>query len=304
MRPALAIVLCLAAAGVANFAVPHMHELVHGLEAFTAALGVWLVASLAARLERRESELKELGERAAKAERIASLTTLAAGAAHELATPLGTIAMVAKELERAAERRLDEASLEDARLIRAEVERCRAVLDQMSTEAGEVAGEHLSSVPARAFADEVLSRLPRGAADRLHVVVEPGAEELLLPRRGAAQVVAGLIKNGLDASRPDEKVDLCLAKQGSTAQILVVDRGAGMPPEVLARAEEPFFSTKGEGRGMGLGLFLARSFADRLGGSLTLESAEGRGTRVLLELPAPLPASRRAGEKVAEKVAA
>ena len=69
------------------------------------------------------------------------------------------------------------------------------------------------------------------------------------------------------------------------------DEGAGLTPEALRRAGEPFFTTKEPGRGLGLGLFLARIFAERLGGSLKLESSAG--TTAVLELPAnvePLPA--------------
>ena len=65
----------------------------------------------------------------------------------------------------------------------------------------------------------------------------------------------------------------------------VIDRGAGMPPDVLARAGEPFFTTKAPGRGMGLGLFLARSLVESLGGSFELRSPPGTGTTVVAGLP-------------------
>ena len=67
--------------------------------------------------------------------------------------------------------------------------------------------------------------------------------------------------------------------------LVVADRGRGMPPEILARAGEPFFSTREPGEGMGLGLYLARGLTEQLGGSLHLASTPGRGTRVTLTLP-------------------
>src|SRR5262249_29889051 len=92
-----------------------------------------------------------------------ALTTLAAGAAHELATPLGTIAIAATELEHALAQHGAEgagALRDDARLIRAEVERCRRILAQMASDAGEAAGEAPVGVPGR-------GRAGRGAgADR------------------------------------------------------------------------------------------------------------------------------------------
>ena len=64
-----------------------------------------------------------------------------------------------------------------------------------------------------------------------------------------------------------------------------VDRGSGMAQAVLARAGEPFFTTKEPGRGMGLGLFLTRTLVERLGGELLLSSEAGAGTRALVRLP-------------------
>jgi two-component system, sensor histidine kinase RegB len=72
-------------------------------------------------------------------------------------------------------------------------------------------------------------------------------------------------------------------RHGETLRVIVRDTGAGMSAEVLQRAGEPFFTTKEPGRGMGLGLFLVRAFAERLGGTLILESE--RGTAATLELP-------------------
>jgi two-component system sensor histidine kinase RegB len=78
-------------------------------------------------------------------------------------------------------------------------------------------------------------------------------------------------------------VVLEVTSDGEALRVAVHDRGDGMPPEVFSRAGEPFYSTKEPGRGLGLGLFLARIFAERLGGSLTLET--GAGTTAVLELP-------------------
>jgi two-component system sensor histidine kinase RegB len=70
-----------------------------------------------------------------------------------------------------------------------------------------------------------------------------------------------------------------------TLEIAIRDRGAGMPGEILARIGEPFFTTKPPGRGMGLGLFLARAVIEAVGGTLEIDSTAGEGTEVLVSLP-------------------
>jgi two-component system sensor histidine kinase RegB len=93
------------------------------------------------------------------------------------------------------------------------------------------------------------------------------------------------------ARRPRERVALRCDVAAGVARFTVQDRGIGIAREALERVGEPFFTTKPPGQGMGLGLFLARAFAERHGGQLVVSSEEGKGTRVILELPAP-PASR------------
>jgi two-component system sensor histidine kinase RegB len=69
-------------------------------------------------------------------------------------------------------------------------------------------------------------------------------------------------------------------------RVAVIDQGRGMPPDVLQRAGEPFFTTKVPGEGMGLGLFLTRTLIDQLGGEFTIASRPGVGTEARIELPA------------------
>src|SRR5262245_65849982 len=104
-------------------------------------------------------------EQATRTDRLAALTTLAAGAAHELGTPLGTIAIAATELEHALARLSAAGPLrDDARLIRSEVERCRRILDRMASDAGETAGEAPALVPMDCLVRDVLEALPADEA--------------------------------------------------------------------------------------------------------------------------------------------
>jgi len=230
-----------------------------------------------------ERELDAMRARAARADRLIALTTLAAGAAHELSTPLATIAVSARELERAASSASSAALAEDARLIRQQVDRCQAILDQMSGRAGGIAAAVPESFDVAAAVDEVRGRLPAAARDRLDVAIAPIVPTVHLPRAGFGQAVTSLVKNAFDASAAGSRVTLDVAGDATRLRVVVRDEGAGMDPDVLERAGEPFFTTKEPGRGLGLGVFLARVFAERLGGSLTFTS--DRGTTAVLEVP-------------------
>lgn len=217
--------------------------------------------------------------RALRSERLASLATLAAGAAHELSTPLGTIAVVAKELERDLH---DQQGASDARLIREEVERCKHILSQMASDAGESAGEAFTRVAPSTLLEMALEEV----VERERVVVNvDGTMPLSLPPRAWARALRGLIRNALQAST--ERVEVRVHSDSRQTEIIVEDRGSGMPPEVLSRVGEPFFTTKETGRGMGLGVFLARALAERLGGTLEITSKLHQGTRVRVLLPQP-----------------
>jgi two-component system sensor histidine kinase RegB len=253
--------------------------------AFALAGGVLVAFVLRVRraLADREAELDRARERAGRRDRLASLATLAAGTAHALGSPLSTIAVAAHELERRLAA-LPEAA-EDARLIREQVSRCREALARMSSEAGQSPGEALHPRPVSLLLEEALEGLEQ--ADRVQVEVQDGVRQATaaLPVRAVGQSVQALVRNALQASPAGVPVLLRLGLDGDRLQVEVEDRGAGMAPEVLARAGEPFFSTRGSGQGLGLGLFVARSLAEQLGGDLSLVSSPTRGTRARLTVP-------------------
>ncbi len=254
--------------------------------AVAAGAIVYIVQRVTAELARREQELILARQRSANRDRLASLATLAAGAAHELSTPLSTIAVVAREMERAAGSGPSSEQGADLRLIRQQVDRCRDILQQMGAQAGEHLGEPLVQVPVRAWVEEALDGLPGRERVSVELPEGPGAKTVAGPRRALARALRGLVVNGLQACDPGAKVVVRIHGAADQLVIEVIDRGHGMTPEVLARAGEPFFTTKAPGGGMGLGLFLARALAEQLGGALEIESSPGAGTRARLRLAA------------------
>jgi two-component system sensor histidine kinase RegB len=252
-----------------------------------AVLIVYFVQRVTQALAQREAELAAARHLAERHEKFASLATLAAGAAHELATPLSTIAVVARELERALEKqRGNDDSVADVRLIRERVTRCHEILQQMTADAGQGTGEN----PQLCSIDELLALAVDGLADaeRIAVAVEASARAvgLEVPPRAFARSLRGVMKNALQASAAWQKVSVRVTGDVETVRFEIRDHGVGMAAAVLEHAGEPFFTTKAPGEGMGLGLFLTRTLLGRLGGRLEITSEAGRGTIAIVVLPA------------------
>ncbi len=252
-----------------------------------ATFTAYFVRTLLAELLERERELEGVRQRRADALRLEALANLAAGAAHELSSPLSTIAVVAKELGRELEQaHAPDAQTEDAQLIRREVARCRKILDQMSLDAGETVGEEMADSPIGELVARALDQV--GEPGRVRVDLGPLAEaRLRVPRVAVTRALRALVRNGLDASRAGTLVEVRGEELDGEIAIRVQDSGSGMDAETLERASDPFFTTKDPGRGMGLGLFVVRTLAERLGGRLELQSTEGAGTQATFVLPAP-----------------
>jgi len=240
-------------------------------------------------LRLREQEVLALQEQIAKHERLTSLVTLAAGAAHELGTPLGTIAVVARELGRYASALRDGDMLrDDAKLIRSEVERCQHILQRMSADGAEPVGESPRTVEVGELLRRTLEEVPDARRSHVTVDVADATAVLFLPVQATIQSLFALVSNALEADAKDGHVVLRAQRRGPEIAFSVCDNGMGMSEEILRRIAEPFFTTKEPGRGMGLGTFLVRSFAERLGGALSYESTPGRGTTATLILPMEL----------------
>ena len=254
-----------------------------GIAALLVAMFSGRISSL---LRQHERSLLLMQDELARKDRLASLVTLAAGAAHELSTPLATIAVVANDLERYATRTLGDGALaEDSRLIRTEVERCRAILQRLSVEGAEPAGEAIENVRAGILIGAAQSAFASASVLKVEASQEDLNSVLKVPRHAVQQALVALVKNAVEASPAGSPVSLATSRSPESIRFEVKDSGSGMSQEILRHAGEPFFTTKEPGRGMGLGIFLVRTLADRLGGRLTFDSEPAKGTRAVLELP-------------------
>jgi len=254
--------------------------------ALCAGVAIYFITRVTRELQDREAELRLAEAQRARSERLEALATLAAGAGHELASPLSTIAVIAKDLTRHLEGTdVPETVIEDVGLIRSELDHCRRILDGMASSAGQALGEEMLPVTCEELLNETLEGLTRRNRVVLDIESTTTRQPIVVPLTGVANALRGLIRNGLDASSPEADVRVSTRLTSDSLLITIEDQGCGMSPEILARAGEPFFTTKEPGQGMGLGLFLTKNLLHRLGGSLTINSSPDVGTTTVVTLP-------------------
>lgn len=237
-------------------------------------------------LRHREEELERARSGAEAAERLAALGTLAAGTAHELNTPLGTIAILAGEL--AAQ--LEGPRRDEAEDIRRQVRRCKEIITKMMAPRGGDELEEPKEIELAPVVEAAVRRWQDGRpGPRPVLTIDPrvARARARLAVHAFEQAVANLLDNAAEATegRPSRQVRVALDRQGNLLRLSVADNGVGVPEPLLRRIGEPFFTTKEPGRGTGLGLYLARHVVERQGGEMTVSSTQGRGTQVALTVP-------------------
>ena len=243
----------------------------------------------------RDSTLRQsLQGLVAEREALAALGTIAAGVAHEVKNPLGGIRGAAEIL---ASRAADAKTLDSAELIVREVDRITALLDDLMVfTQGEL---RLAPVNVHRVLDDVLAlasheRLAQGVEFRR--AYDPSLPEIEADPARLTQVLLNLVRNALQALEGRGGVlevstrmasgQKLRAPSGAQVPALVVevrDSGPGIPTELQAKLATPFFTTRP--KGTGLGLSVSRHWIARHGGTLSLESAPGEGTRVRVSLP-------------------
>ena len=235
-------------------------------------------------LDEGAAENVRLRRQAEEASRFQALGTLAAGTAHELGTPLGTIAVLADEAAR------DPAATDEARrrahVTAEQVERCRAVIARMRTS---LRAAELHAGVEVALAVEQGVRAWRAAHPGVRVVVraEGAPHVVALDAADIEAALCALLDNALHAmggSTARAPIVVTVAEDGGAPVVSVEDEGAGVPAHLAGRLGEPFVSTKDPGEGMGLGLYLVRNLIEQIGGRLEVSSRRPAGTRVALRL--------------------
>ncbi len=268
---------------------------------------------MARALRRREAELQKSRADAEASERLVALGTLAAGTAHELNTPLGTIAILAAELSDQLRGPEQAGRRAEAEEIRKQVRRCKGIITSMLAPPGSDAAEEPEEIQVAATLEAAVLRWREGRPGPApEVAIDPAVlnAEARLPREAFVRALENLLDNAYEAtqSRSARTVRVELSPGGDgELKLAVVDNGVGVPEELHGRIGEPFFTTKAPGRGMGLGLFLARAVIEGVGGTLQIDSKAGDGTEVRARFPtdvspAMAPGIARSGESIRPQV--
>jgi two-component system sensor histidine kinase RegB len=306
---ALFVLVPLSAAQMDHGQMDHAHMgHAHGGSQFAGHLqGMWVafgvsgvlityfVHRIALSLARQRVELARLRRQAEEDRLLASIGALAAGAAHELGTPLGTIGLLSSELEHMSPQDRQEAIAS----IRRQVGRCKSIVQRMASP--ELRVETLGHHEPPWMLSSVLDDLPEIAGEiPLQIELEPEVARLRCrqPREAIAQILRELVANAREACRGQNgeagiavSIEQRLGEDGPELFIRVRDEGVGMDAQTLDRAFDPFYSTRPEGEGLGMGLFVARAHLRQLGGTIELDSEPGRGTSVQVRLPFAHPGS-------------
>lgn len=235
-----------------------------------------LLLALRRRSHRLQKEREKLRIELDSRERFLSVAALATGFAHELGTPLGTIALAAEEMKA-------EPDALTLAIICREAERCQKVLQRLRELGQEATG--LSSVPCKVadVVTAVLDELPAGQRQR--ILVRSSAPEASVACTGLREALLVLLRNALQASAEDQSVELQVDKVAGDVCFLVLDEGPGFSSEMLRHWGEPFRSTRAPDSGLGLGLFFVRRLAASMQGRVEVQNRPEGGACVKLTLP-------------------
>jgi two-component system, sensor histidine kinase RegB len=219
---------------------------------------------------------------------LSQLDGLAAAAAHELGTPLSTISVIARELERAIAPHAPHG--DDVRLLREQAKRCRDILAKLTElSAG---GAPFDSMPLTALIEEVVAPHRNfGVAIAVNSPGERGGEPVGGRNPAILYGLGNLLENAVDFAASEAEVDLHWDEQ--TVDITISDDGPGFAPEILGRIGEPYVTsrhlqpddTSEESTGLGLGFFIAKTLLERSGATLSFQNrpAPGHGAVIRLQ---------------------
>ncbi|MGE0659913.1 MAG: ActS/PrrB/RegB family redox-sensitive histidine kinase [Reyranellaceae bacterium] len=256
------------------------------LTTLLVALYAWRVAEEARRMA---NALAATSEALARERQMSALGALAASAAHELGSPLGTITLIASDLAREVSPGTPEH--EDVRLLGEEVRRCRDILTRLTLKPTEDVSATYLMVPLPALVESAAEPYRRSDIEMVFEAGPAGADgpaaaPLVMRSAELVQGLGSLMQNALQFARRQVRVTTAWSRREALVEI--ADDGPGFAPEVLESLGEPYVSTRaGESGHMGLGVFIAKNLLARGGGVVSFANAASGGARVVVRWSNP-----------------
>jgi len=250
------------------------------------ALFIALYAASVSEESRRMSDALAATQMAlGREQRVSALGALAAAAAHELGSPLGTIAVVARELANEVPKESDLAA--DAELLLAETKRCRDILAQLAARPEADGGAPFSELPVSALIEAAAAPYRRDGI-ALDFSAEAASGTAPEPRLSQSPELlhglGNLIQNAVQFARA--RVALSAGWDDDVIDVTISDDGPGIPRDILDRLGEPYLSSRStEGEHMGLGVFIATTLLERTGAEIEFSNRAGGGARVRVRWP-------------------
>jgi two-component system sensor histidine kinase RegB len=240
------------------------------------------IARIGQNLRDYDKVIAAVREKALESERMLALGALATSAAHELGTPLATMAVVSKELSQ--EYTNQPALLKQLEILQKQVSRCKEILSSITRSAGQTRVDAVQGLPISEFILEAIQRWRDTRPATELVVNMPSATEapIILLDRTLTQAILNLLDNAAD-----ESPERIIFEAEWTEKILIIqirDFGRGLSAETKRQLGTPFFTSKNE-EGMGLGVYLTQTTLARYDGELSLNNHAEGGVLTIVKLP-------------------
>ena len=229
-----------------------------------------------------DKKIAEVREKALESERMLALGTLATSAAHELGTPLATIAVISKELSQ--ELKSQPEALQQLDILRTQISRCKEILSSITRNAGQNRAEAGLGLPLRDFLEDAIQRWrdTRPATELVVSMPSTTHSPQIFMDRTLTQAIQNLLDNAADES--PERVLFNAEWDDKLLKIQIRDFGSGLSVETKKQLGTPFFTSKHE-EGMGLGVYLTQTTLARYAGELSLNNHPDGGVMTSVRLP-------------------
>jgi two-component system sensor histidine kinase RegB len=254
---------------------------------FSAGLVAYFVVELSKTIKEGERSLADARENALRDERVISLGTLAASAAHEMGTPLGTMAILVREIELEYPEHRFTDLLDKMKIMSQQIGRCKEALSVLSASAGEMRAESGKPMTLIEYIDEVLKQWRAyNTSTKLSLYITPSSIDIdarMIADRTLTHSLINILNNAAEVSPVDQGIKFNVGWDENWLELKISDFGPGFPEEIIKFAgKHPVTSSK---QGLGVGLFLTNSTIQRLGGQIHFSNLPEGGACVDIKLP-------------------